>query len=222
LEAPITVVQVAPEWQIHLELVPDPEGSDVFGFSASRELDHYSLNGLALVGRFGLEIRWLTIKWDFGLEGGVDSRTMRAISISSLKTAIRTAIEELVSNDERWRHLTSVARVGRIPELDLHVARLLHEGMVAGDAVGRRGHPDELYEWVARRYIALAREGQTKGLRRVLSQEASTRLKHFVSESTIGDWLHRARELGFLAKTQPGRVVGEPGLRLSEEGGNTQ
>jgi hypothetical protein len=86
---------------------------------------------------------------------------------------------------------------------------------------GRRGHPEEHYRFIATRYIELAGEGRSRGIRSLLAAEMSDRLGIHVAENTIGDWLHRARELGFLALGQRGRVVSEPGPRLLGIGGSS-
>jgi hypothetical protein len=64
---------------------------------------------------------------------------------------------------------------------------------------GRKGHPLEFYEEVARRYVQLRAEGATNPTQRIAKE------RHF-SRDTVAGWVRRARQLGYLPKAREGRA----------------
>ena len=74
---------------------------------------------------------------------------------------------------------------------------------------GPRGHPDEHYRRVAYLYLKLYQAG-ARPLLVVLGQQLQ------VPAETARDWVHRARELGFLSPGKQGRKGATPGPRLRE------
>ena len=60
--------------------------------------------------------------------------------------------------------------------------------------LGRTGYPESHYRHVALDYLELYHEG--RGMTRGIRQELAGR--YGVSDKTVGDWIHRAHELGFL------------------------
>jgi hypothetical protein len=156
-----------------------------------------SYGGWFRVGPAGAEIVRLEITLDFSEGGSIDSTDLRAIPIAALKQRLRGLAESVGQMTPTY----NPARYAPRPR------------------PGRPGYPDEHYRFIAIRYITLAREGRSRGIRGLLAAEMSGRLGVHIAENTIGEWLHRARELGFLAPGQRGKVVSEPGPRLYGDGG---
>jgi hypothetical protein len=73
---------------------------------------------------------------------------------------------------------------------------------------GPRGHPPEHFAWVAREYRRVTRENAKAPVRQ-LAEEMK------VSEPTVRRWVQRARDLGYLRPSIPGRA-GEATRRRKE------
>ena len=78
---------------------------------------------------------------------------------------------------------------------------------------GRRPiYDDEHLRRIAQAHLETVRElGTTRGARKVLAE------RERVSESTIRDWLHEARNRGYLPRTRRGKATLLPGPRLVNE-----
>jgi hypothetical protein len=64
---------------------------------------------------------------------------------------------------------------------------------------GRKGHPADKYESVAKRYLGLVREG-------VYNPTATIAKEESVSRNTAAGWVAKARQLGYLPKGRPGKA----------------
>jgi hypothetical protein len=75
---------------------------------------------------------------------------------------------------------------------------------------GRPGHPDSHYRDVALAYLELCDAGEKPLLPRLGERFG-------VPSQTARDWVHRARELGFILPGKQGRKGASPGPRLHRE-----
>ena len=64
---------------------------------------------------------------------------------------------------------------------------------------GRAGHPDEHYQRVAERYVALRARGVTNPTKTIADERHQAR-------STVAGWVHEARKRGYLPPARPGRA----------------
>lgn len=145
---------------------------------------------------------------------------LRSVSIVDLERRTRQALKEAAENEARIELAMEEARRQGIDIPALfevpRVARGL-AGKVGPESFrpGRGGYPTDVYEWVATQYLDLLRAGSRSVLAE-LARRASERFGRPVSVSTARDWVHRARELGFLTKGSRGRAQAEPGPRLRQ------
>jgi hypothetical protein len=75
---------------------------------------------------------------------------------------------------------------------------------------GRAGYPESHYRRVALDYLELQKDVR-RGIRQRLAE------RYGVNAKTVGDWIHRAHELGFLGSGHQGRAGREAGPRLYAE-----
>jgi hypothetical protein len=184
-----------PALTVEFRTVNDEPGYEAEGFTVDVEEQPYRFEGLFRIGDSGIEIVQLQVTLKSFAAGGIDSKALRSFPIGAIREELRAMFQD---------------DAGQLP-------RTYPPGKYGlAPRPGRRGHPEEHYRWVAERYIALARQGRSRGIRALIAKEAEERSGLPVAENTVGDWIHRARNLGFLAPGMRGRVVSEPGPRLAE------
>ncbi len=145
---------------------------------------------------------------------------LRSVSIVELERRTRQALKEAAENEARIDQAMEEARRQGIDITALYEVPRVARGLAAkvgpgSFRPGRGGYPTDVYEWVALEYLALLRAGSRSVLAE-LARRASKRFGRPVSISTARDWVHRARELGFLTTGRWGRAQAEPGPRLRQ------
>lgn len=131
---------------------------------------------------------------------GVTSGFLRQIPMGTIMTAVRN---ELTRLSDRWATAGDVATAGNLrPEQRKR---------------GRRGYSDAHYETIARDYLALQREHNSRGLLDKLADHLSQKQGKELSRETVRDWVKGARKRGFLSPASPGRPGALPGSRLRPE-----
>ncbi len=120
---------------------------------------------------------------------------------------VRDRALELIRDQPRMLGIASRAGFPVQPEDETHAAAIAERA-----GAPKRGrpplHPPSHYARIAQAAIALYLT-RRRGIRAELAKQEG------VDEATIRDWLRRARELGYLAKAQPGSADFRPGPNLT-------
>ena len=139
----------------------------------------------------------------------VSADVLRAISLERI---IAGAREQLIDAG-RWFELAPELGWDLPDEAEMRSVTATARRVAAsrGQARGRRGYPANHYRGVALEALKLQASGIARGYRIALARQ------YHVQPQTIGDWIARARELGFLEPGQPGRAALAPGPMLKRE-----
>jgi hypothetical protein len=142
---------------------------------------------------------------------GINSQLLRALSPDMI---IRLVIQRLQSLDEWQQYLRD--RHGLQPSAEQE--HLLEQALArARQPPQRQGsrYPDSHYRDVAILYLNLLNAGHGRRILQQLAQQLNTR------RETARDWVHRARELGYLTNSHQGRPGALPGPRLHDSTSDT-
>lgn len=154
-------------------------------------------DGQLVIGAFGIEAVG-------GNENtprlGITSTTLRSIPIGAWLASHRSTLADSLD-------LTDVP----LPEeIGQRIAELVKASKRKNPKRGRAGYPETHYQRIALLYLDLLNKGMTKGILREIARREKRQ------PETIRDWIHRARQLGFLSPGTPGAAGAEPGPRLFE------
>lgn len=164
---------------------------------------------LADSGSRGVIVRSLTIEpWPRGSDREVTGRVLRSLRIGSIRDK---ALESLA-----WAPVTlrvAERTYGDVSAEEKEAAARAAKSVArgAGRPGGRRGYPDDHYRRIALSYLDVYKTHPRDVVAELARREGRP-------SATVRDWVHRARELGYLSPTKQGRGGGSPGPRLKEEG----
>lgn len=122
----------------------------------------------------------------------VTTSTLRGIPVAQLLAEVeRMAKGEHGALAEAWAREVGIGRADRFERPKVRP--------------GRRGHPREHYEEVARRYLEALRTHPHKPTAH-LAQTITDPDGHPVAPSTVRRWLERAEQMGLLNRAEPGKA----------------
>lgn len=175
----------------------------------------WQVEGIAAVVDGELVIHELLVKpanlADTAPTGGVTTTVLRSIPLGGLMGALRTAWSEGPAGIASWEATTGESFEAARKQAE-RAARAVKS---TGIKRGRKGYPDDHYRWVALEYLALQREGWSRGILVELAKRATKHLgRDFVARETVRDWVAEARKRQFLTKATQGRAGANPGPNL--------